>query len=118
MRANHRAWKFHSEKEISDALEKHKRDGTYLAADDVAEFLDEYLGDLPGVMDDETEQVLDTAMMAEEIADVNSDLEEALANMAFVHSCGFFLDRARQMKKEFNSAKCLAIEQNLQRGLD
>lgn len=96
---DHLAWKFHSEKEISAALEKHKKDGVYLSFEEVAEFAGEYLAEIEDESDEGGERGLDSTMLVDKVSDINCDSEKHLANNAFAHSCGFVRERSKRMKE-------------------
>ena len=96
---DHLAWKFHSEKEISAALEEHKKDGVYLSIEGVADFAGQYLAEMEDESDEDGERGLDSAMLVDEVSDINCDLEKNLANNAFAHSCGFVREHSKRMKE-------------------
>lgn len=94
----HLAHRFHSKEEVKKGLEKHKKAGAYVAVEDVISvFLAESEEDAES-SELESEDMDDQVMIAEEIRDINKELETNLSNKVFLHTCGFLSRR----KKEIN----------------
>jgi len=93
----HLAHKHHSREEVAKALDNHKRTGAYVSVEDV-------IGVFLAEDDEESESELESddeeaeAMVAAEIRDINKDLEVQLSNKIFLHTCGFFCRRNKEMK--------------------
>ena len=94
----HQARKNHSEGEILAALAKHKENGVYLAADDIIEVFQVLMAKDD---DDDSEDELpgDDGMMAEEVCEINAELERSFANSAFLHGSGFSRDQKMRMEE-------------------
>jgi len=97
---NHMANRFHSRDEIQKALEKHKKAGAYLCAEAVMEvFLAESEEESSTDSEEESDDEDGLVHVAEEIRDLNEELEVELSNQVFLHTCGFLTHRKEEMEK-------------------
>jgi hypothetical protein len=100
---DHRARSHHTQQEIQVALQKHKKNGSYVAAEDVIDaFAAEGASSESGSAEESEKEGSYTVC---EVRDINKMLERELSNTTFVHSCGFITARETEMKQMKNELK-------------
>lgn len=98
--ADHLANRFHPKADVDNALKKLRTQNAYLSVDDVySVFLTDDHSDLYESDASENEEDQNAGLITTEVCDINKQLESALSNNVFLHSCGFYVDRKRHMEK-------------------
>lgn len=95
----HPARKYHPREEVEAAVNRLKNAKAFVSIDQAISVFTSEQSDV-SIDESESEQSdgENLGMIAEEVENVNKEIEERLSNRCFAHSCGFFARRQAEMK--------------------